>query len=61
MRSMAVEGQLYINGTWASLKHGLLRCSRWAWLAVLVVAMMAPLGRKGAAFRKGTDFRHGRG
>ena len=53
MRSMAVEGQLYINGTWASLKHGLLRCSRWAWLAVLVVAMMAPLGAKAQLSGKG--------
>jgi hypothetical protein len=50
---MAVEGQLYINGTWASLKHGLLRCSRWAWLAVLVVAMMAPLGAKAQLSGKG--------
>jgi len=44
MRSMAVEGQLYFSGTWASLKRGFLRSSRWGWLAILVIAMMTPLG-----------------
>src|ERR1039458_9303546 len=46
MRSMAVEGQLSMSGTSTSLKHGLLCCSRWGWLVVLVIAMMAPLSAK---------------
>jgi len=46
MRSLAVEGQLNMSGASTSLKHGLLCCSRWGWLVVLVIAMMAPLGAK---------------
>ena len=46
MRSLAVEGQLNMSGTSTSLKHGLLCCSRWGWLVVLVIAMMAPLSAK---------------
>ena len=46
MRSLAVEGQLNMSGTSTSLKHGLLCCSRWGWLVVLVIAMMAPQGAK---------------
>ncbi len=46
MRSLAVEGQLNLNGTSTNLRHGLLLCSRWAWLGLLAIAMMAPLGAK---------------
>ena len=35
-----------MSGTSTSLKHGLLCCSRWGWLVVLVIAMMAPQGAK---------------
>src|ERR1039458_5234565 len=41
MRSTAVEGQLEMSGTSRSLKYGFLRCSRWGWLVLLVIAMMA--------------------
>jgi len=46
MRSLAVEEQLNMSGASTSLKHGLLCCFRWGWLAILVIAMMAPLGAK---------------
>jgi hypothetical protein len=42
MRSLAVEEQM--SGTSKSLKNGLLRCSRWGWLVLLVIALMAPQG-----------------
>ena len=53
MKSMAVEGQLNMSGTSTSLKHRLLCCSRWAWLALLVFAMMAPQGAKAQLSGKG--------
>jgi hypothetical protein len=39
---MAVEGQLEVSGTSRSLNKRFLRCSKWAWLVVLVIALMAP-------------------
>ena len=42
MRTMAVEEQLEASGTSRSLKSGFLRCSKWGWLVLLVIALMAP-------------------
>jgi hypothetical protein len=39
---MAVEEQLEVSGTSKSLKNGFLRCSKWGWLVLLVIALMAP-------------------
>jgi len=42
MRSMTVQGQLEVSGTSGSMKNVFLRCSKWGWLVLLVVALMAP-------------------
>ncbi len=39
MRSMT---QFDMSGTSRSLQAGFLRCSKWGWLVLLVIALMAP-------------------
>ena len=44
MRKSLVEGHLKVSGTSRSMKNGFLCCSKWAWLLLLAIAMMAPYG-----------------
>jgi hypothetical protein len=61
MRSMTVQGQLQVSGTSGSMKNVFLSCSKWGWLVLLVIALMAPfcaqaqLSGKGAVTGTVTD------
>src|ERR1035441_5148691 len=61
MRSMTVQGQLEVSETSRSPKNGFLRGSKWGWLLLLVIALMAPfcaqaqLSGKGAITGTVTD------
>jgi len=44
MRKSFVQGQLEMSGTSRSMKNGLLSCSKWGWLVLLVIALMVPFG-----------------
>jgi hypothetical protein len=50
---MTVEGQLEVSGTSRSLKNGFLRCSKWGWLVLLVIALMAPFSAQAQLSGKG--------
>ena len=51
MRSMT---QFDMSGTLRSLHAGLLRCSKWGWLVLLVIALMAPFCAQAQMSGKGT-------
>ena len=61
MRSMTVQGQFEVSGMSRSMKNVFLRCSKWGWLVLLVIALMAPfcaqaqLSGKGAITGAVTD------
>jgi len=46
MRSTAANGRLRMSESLTNLKHGILLCSRWVWLVLLAISLMAPQGAK---------------
>jgi len=53
MRSLAVNGLLNRNGIPKNRNFGFLGCSKWGWLALLVIALMAPLSAMAQLSGKG--------
>ncbi|MGD0681024.1 MAG: carboxypeptidase regulatory-like domain-containing protein [Terracidiphilus sp.] len=51
MRSIAADN---LSGTSRSIKNVFLRCSKWAWLVLLVIAIMAPFCAQAQLTGKGT-------
>jgi hypothetical protein len=54
MRSLTVKGQLEMSGTSRNLNNSFLRCSKWGWLLLLVIAFMMPFCAQAQLSGRGT-------